>query len=190
MTTLVSYLRQQLAPRSTRHGVLSEVYGEGVLILGESGVGKSETAVELVKRGHILIADDAVNIRKITKHKLSGTSPKLIRNYMELRGSGVVDISRLFGMSSIKRDTDINLIINLEPWRDDAVYDRLGTEEHFTELLGVQIPTMTIPVKPGRNLAVIIEVAAMNNRNKKMGHNAAVEFSEQISRNLSQQDLV
>ncbi len=190
MTTLVSYLRQQLAPRITRHGVLIEVYGEGVLILGESGVGKSETAVELVKRGHILIADDAVNIRKITKHKLSGTSPKLIRNYMELRGIGVVDISRLFGMSSIKRDTDINLIINLEPWRDDAVYDRLGTEEHFTELLGVQIPTMTIPVKPGRNLAVIIEVAAMNNRNKKMGHNAAVEFSEQISRNLSQQDLV
>lgn len=186
MSTMVSFLRQQLAPRITRHGVLIEVYGEGVLILGESGVGKSETAVELVKRGHILIADDAVNIRKITKRKLNGTSPKMIRNYMELRGIGVVDISRLFGMSSIKKDADINMIINLEPWRDDAVYDRLGMEEHFTEVLGVQVPTLTIPVKPGRNLAVIIEVAAMNNRNKKMGHNAAVEFTEQMTSFMTQ----
>ncbi len=186
MSTMVSYLRNKLAPRITRHGVLIEVYGEGVFIIGESGVGKSETAVELVKRGHILIADDAVNIRKITKYKLNGTSPKLIRNYMELRGIGVVDISRLFGMSSIKKEADIDMIIKMEPWRDDAVYDRLGTEEHFTDVLGVQVPTLTIPVKPGRNLAVIIEVAAMNNRNKKMGHNAAEEFATQITNQMNE----
>ncbi len=185
VTIMVSFLRQKLAPRITRHGVLIEVYGEGVLITGESGVGKSETALELIKRGHILIADDAVNIRKITKDKLNGTSPKLIRNYMELRGIGVVDISRLFGMGSIKRDADINMVINMEPWRDDAVYDRLGTEEHFTEILGVRVPILTIPVKPGRNLAVIIEVAAMNNRNKKTGHNAAQEFADQISEQMN-----
>ncbi len=186
LSTMVSYLRNKLAPRITRHGVLIEVYGEGVFIIGESGVGKSETAVELVKRGHILIADDAVNIRKITKYKLNGTSPKLIRNYMELRGIGVVDISRLFGMSSIKKEADIDMIIKMEPWRDDAVYDRLGTEEHFTDVLGVQVPTLTIPVKPGRNLAVIIEVAAMNNRNKKMGHNAAEEFATQITNQMNE----
>ena len=181
---MIGYLRVMLCPRITRHGVLVEVYGEGVLILGESGVGKSETAIELVKRGHRLIADDAVEIRRISKRKLMGSAPELIRHYMELRGIGVVDIHRLFGMSAVKKDADIDMVINLELWRDDAVYDRLGVEEQFTSIFDVNVPTLTVPVKPGRNLAVIIEVAAMNNRNKKMGYNAALEFTEQINRHF------
>ena len=184
MSAVIGYLRVMLCPRITRHGVLVEVYGEGVLILGESGVGKSETAIELVKRGHRLIADDAVEIRRISKRKLMGSAPELIRHYMELRGIGVVDIHRLFGMSAVKKDSDIDMIINLELWREDAVYDRLGVEEQFTSIFDVNVPTLTVPVKPGRNLAVIIEVAAMNNRNKKMGYNAALEFTEQINRHF------
>lgn len=186
MSTTISFLRVELCPRITRHGVLVEVYGEGLLLLGESGVGKSETAIELVKRGHRLIADDAVEIRRITRHKLLGSAPELIRHYMELRGIGVVDVHRLFGMSSIKKDSDIDLIVNLEPWSDDKIYDRLGVEEQFTTIFDVKVPTLTIPVKPGRNLAVILEVAAMNNRNKKMGYNAAQEFTEQINRHFDQ----
>ena len=186
MSAIIAFLRDELCPRITRHGVLVEVYGEGLLLLGESGVGKSETAIELVKRGHRLIADDAVEIRRITRHKLRGSAPELIRHYMELRGIGVVDVHRLFGMSSIKKDSDIDLIVNLEPWRDDAIYDRLGVEEQFTAIFDVKVPTLTIPVKPGRNLAVILEVAAMNNRNKKMGYNAALEFTEQINRHFDQ----
>ena len=170
----------------TRHGVLVEVYGEGLLLVGESGVGKSETAIELVKRGHRLIADDAVEIRRINRHKLLGTAPELIRHYMELRGIGVVDVHRLFGMSAVKKDSAIDLIVNLEPWSEEAVYDRLGVEEHFTNIFDVKVPTLTIPVKPGRNLAVIIEVAAMNNRNKKMGYNAAQEFTEQLDKHFEQ----
>lgn len=184
MSAVIGYLRVMLCPRITRHGVLVEVYGEGVLILGESGVGKSETAIELVKRGHRLIADDAVEIRRISKRKLMGSAPELIRHYMELRGIGVVDVHRLFGMSAVKKDADIDMVINLELWRDDAVYDRLGVEEQFTSIFDVNVPTLTVPVKPGRNLAVIIEVAAMNNRNKKMGYNAALEFTEQINRHF------
>ena len=188
MSTTISFLRVALCPRITRHGVLVEVYGEGLLILGESGVGKSETAIELVKRGHRLIADDAVEIRRITRHKLLGSAPELIRHYMELRGIGVVDVHRLFGMSSIKKDSDIDLIVNLEPWSDDAVYDRLGVEEQFTTIFDVKIPTLTIPVKPGRNLAVIVEVAAMNNRNKKMGYNAAKELSDKLYNSMLAQN--
>lgn len=184
MSAVISYLRAMLCPRVTRHGVLVEVYGEGVLILGESGVGKSETAIELVKRGHRLIADDAVEIRRVNKRKLTGSAPELIRHYMELRGIGVVDVHRLFGMSAVKKDAAIDMIINLELWREDAVYDRLGVDEQFTNIFDVNVPTLTIPVKPGRNLAVIIEVAAMNNRNKKMGYNAALEFTEQINRHF------
>jgi HPr kinase/phosphorylase len=186
MSASIGYLRHMLSPRITRHGVLVEVYGEGLLILGESGVGKSETAIELVKRGHRLIADDAVEIRRITKHKLSGSAPELIRHYLELRGIGVVDVHRLFGMSAVKKDSAIDLIVNLEPWRDDAVYDRLGTDEQYTTIFDVKVPSLTIPVKPGRNLAVIIEVAAMNNRNKKMGYNAAQEFTQQINAHFDQ----
>ena len=184
ISSLIAYLHTALSPSITRHGVLVEVYGEGVLIMGESGVGKSETAIELIKRGHRLIADDAVEIRRGTGKRLIGTAPDLIRYYMELRGIGVVDVRRLFGMSAVKYDSPIDMLINLETWRDDAVYDRLGAEECFTTMLDVQLPTMTIPVKPGRNMAVIIEVAAMNNRNRKMGHNSALEFSRQVDAHI------
>ena len=186
ISNLVAYLHTALSPSVTRHGVLVEVYGEGVLLMGESGVGKSETAIELVKRGHRLIADDAVEIRRGTGKRLIGTAPELIRYYMELRGIGVVDIRRLFGMSAVKYDSTIDMLINLEVWKDNAVYDRLGAEECYTTLLDVELPTLTIPVKPGRNMAIIVEVAAMNNRNRKMGHNSALEFSSQIDAHLNQ----
>lgn len=187
MSTIIASLKSYLAPRITRHGVLVEVYGEGVLLLGESGVGKSETAIELIKRGHRLIADDAVEIRRGFNNRLVGTAPELIRHYMELRGIGVVDVRRLFGMSAVKFETNIDMLVKLENWQDGAMYDRLGADEFFTELMGVQLPTLTIPVKPGRNLAVILEVAAMNNRNKKMGHNAALEFTRQIDAHIDSQ---
>lgn len=181
MSTLIAYLKNALSPCITRHGVLLDIYGEGVLILGESGVGKSETAIELVKRGHRLIADDAVEIRRTANNQLEGTAPELIRHYIELRGIGVVDVRRLFGMSAVKRESDIDMVINLEPWNDNTLYDRLGADNLYTSILDVQVPTLTIPVKPGRNLAIIIEVAAMNNRNKKMGYNAAQEFTKQVN---------
>lgn len=177
---IIEFMSQNMAPMVTRHGVLLDIYGEGVLITGESGIGKSETAIELIKRGHRLIADDAVEIRQIVGSRLVGAAPELIRYYMELRGIGVVDVRRLFGMSAVKNESFIDLLVNLEPWRDGSVYDRLGADETFTELLDVSIPTLTIPVKPGRNLAVIIEVAAMNHRNKEMGHNSALEFSREV----------
>ncbi|MBP1737650.1 MAG: HPr(Ser) kinase/phosphatase, partial [Oscillospiraceae bacterium] len=186
MSTLIASLKYFLAPCITRHGVLVEVYGEGVLLLGESGVGKSETAIELVKRGHRLISDDAVEIKRIAARRLSGTAPELIRHYIELRGIGVVDVRRLFGMSAIKLDTEIDMVINLEPWKDGAMYDRLGAENLYTSILDVELPSLTIPVKPGRNLAIIIEVAAMNNRHKKMGYNAALEFTKQINEHFDQ----
>lgn len=189
VSTLIAYLRTALSPCITRHGVLVEVYGEGVLIMGESGVGKSETAIELVKRGHRLIADDAVEIRRRPNNQLTGTAPELIRHYIELRGIGVVDVRRLFGMSAVKFDCEVDLLINLEAWNDDAFYDRLGADEYFTKILDVDVPTLTIPVKPGRNLAVIIEVAAMNNRNKKMGYNAALEFSRQVDSHIDKKML-
>ena len=186
ISNIVTSLHNHLAPRITRHGVLVEVYGEGVLLRGDSGVGKSETAIELVKRGHRLIADDAVEIRRLNNRDLVGTAPELIRHYMELRGIGVVDVRRLFGMSAVKEESNIDMIINLEPWREDAVYDRLGVEENFMKVLDVDVPVTTVPVKPGRNLAVIIEVAAMNNRHKKMGYNSALEFTRQIDSHFDQ----
>ena len=167
------------------HGVLVDVYGEGVLLMGESGVGKSETAVELVKRGHRLVADDAVEIRRISD-QLIGTAPEVIRHYIELRGIGVIDVCRLFGMSAVKDEAEIDMVINLEQWKDGAMYDRLGLENLYTTILDVQVPSLTVPVRPGRNLAVIIEVAAMNNRHKKMGYNAAVEFTKQINQHFDQ----
>lgn len=182
MSSLISYLKWYLSPCITRHGVLVEIYGEGVLLLGESGVGKSETAIELVKRGHLLIADDAVEIKRVAAHRLEGSAPEIIRHYIELRGIGVVDVRQLFGMSAVKKEANIDLVINLETWKDDAVYDRLGTDSHYTSILDVEVPILTIPVKPGRNLAVIIEVAAMNNRNKKLGYNAALEFTQRVNR--------
>ena len=179
---LITGLRNHLAPRITRHGVLMEIYGEGVFITGESGVGKSETAIELIKRGHRLIADDAVEIARMSDNQLVGTAPELIRYYMELRGIGVVDVRRLFGMASVKNESNIDLVLDLEPWKNGAVYDRLGLEEHQTDILDVSVPSITIPVKPGRNLAVIIEVAAMNNRYKKLGFNAAKTMIDQQNR--------
>ena len=187
MSALISSLYNHLAPQITRSGVMVEIYGEGVLIQGESGVGKSEVAIELIKRGHRLVADDAVEIKLTSHNTLMATAPELIRGYMELRGIGVIDVIRLLGMGAIKLNQQIDMVINLEPWNDKAVYDRFGLESHFTDILGVQIPSVTIPVKPGRNLASIVEVAAMNNRNRKMGHNAAQELTDRMDRIFQEQ---
>lgn len=187
MSALIGSLFNHLAPQITRSGVMLEVYGEGVLIQGESGVGKSEVAIELLKRGHRLVADDAVEIKETSRHTLLATSPELIRGYMELRGIGVIDISRLLGMGAIKPFQEIDLVINLEPWDDKAVYDRFGLESHFTQIMSVKVPCTTIPVKPGRNLAAIVEVAAMNNRNRKMGHNAAQELTNRMDKLFAEQ---
>ena len=178
----IDFLNHELAPMITRHGVLMDVYGEGVLILGDSGIGKSETAIELVKRGHRLIADDAVEIKKVSSRELNGSAPEVLRHYIELRGIGVINVAKLFGMGAVKESSNIDLIINMVPWRDGEAYDRLGMETHYEEILDVKVPSITIPITPGRNLAVIFEVAAMNNRQKRMGYNAAVEFTEQMSR--------
>ena len=186
LSDVISSLRISLSPRITRHGVLVEVYGEGVMIAGESGVGKSETAIELIKRGHRLIADDAVEIHQVASDRLIGTAPPLIRHYIELRGIGVIDVRRLFGMSAVKEQQDIDLLVIFEQWKKDVMYDRLGVEEHFTELLDVKVPTVTVPVMPGRNLAVILEVAAMNNRHKRLGFNAALDFTRQIDQHFEQ----
>ncbi|MBQ9933314.1 MAG: HPr(Ser) kinase/phosphatase, partial [Ruminiclostridium sp.] len=172
-------------PKTTRHGVLMDISGEGVLIMGESGVGKSETAVELIKRGHRLVADDAVEIRHIGP-MLVGSAPELIRHYIELRGIGIVDVRQLFGMSAIKEDKEVDLVVKLEPWNENTFYDRLGTNEEFTTILDMKVPVITIPVKPGRNLAVIVEVAAMNNRQKRMGFNAAKEFAKQLDEHFEE----
>ena len=180
MAALIAFLNLSLAPRITRHGVLVEVYGEGILILGESGVGKSETAIELVKRGHRLIADDAVEIRKVSNKSLVGTAPGNIRHFIELRGIGIINVSRIFGAGAVKLTEKIDYIINIEPWDNDKVYDRMGLEEQTTEILGLNVPSITIPVQPGRNLAVIIEVAAMNKRQKKLGYNAAADLLSRL----------
>ena len=180
MASLISYLNVELAPRITRHGVLVEVYGEGILLLGESGVGKSETAIELVKRGHRLIADDAVEIRRVSSKTLVGSSPDNIRHFLELRGVGIINARRLFGMGSVKLTEKIDMVINMEQWDADRVYDRMGLERETTEILGLDITSVTIPVSPGRNLAVIIEIAAMDNRQKKMGYNAAQELLDNL----------
>jgi HPr kinase/phosphorylase len=177
---LISYLKVQLAPRITRHGVLVEVYGEGVLMLGESGAGKSETAIELIKRGHRLIADDAVEIRRVSDKTLVGTAPENIRHFIELRGIGIINARRIFGIGSVKMTEKIDLVINLENWDSNKVYDRMGLVNETTSILDLDVPSVTIPVKPGRNLAVIIEVAAMNNRQKRMGYNSAQELLNRL----------
>ena len=181
VSSLITYLNRQLAPRVTRHGVLVEIYGEGILIVGDSGIGKSETAIELVKRGHRLISDDAVEIKMVSSHELVGSPPEVLRHYMELRGIGIINVAKLFGMGAVKDSANIDMVIHIEPWRDGYAYDRMGLEDHVVDILGVQVPALTIPVKPGRNLAVILEVAAMNNRQKKMGYNAAKEFSDRVN---------
>ena len=186
VSDIIAYLKSALAPSITRHGVLMEVYGEGLLLLGESGIGKSEAAIELLKRGHRLIADDAVEIRKISESALMGTAPHLIRNYVELRGIGIINVAKLFGMGAVKAENEINLVVNIVPWNQQKVYDRLGLEDQYMEILGVQIPMNTIPITPGRNLAVILEVAAMNNRQRKMGYNPALEFTEQMDKHFTE----
>ena len=184
MAALIAFLNIELGPRITRHGVLVEVYGEGILLLGDSGVGKSETAIELLKRGHRLIADDAVEIKRVSATTLIGRAPEIIRHYVELRGIGIVDVRRLFGMGAVKESEKIDLIINLEPWQENKMYDRLGLDEQKTDILGINVPSIVLPVSPGRNLSVVIEVAAMNNRQKKMGYNTAEEFNKRLMESM------
>jgi len=180
LSALIAFLNIRLAPQITMHGVLVEVYGEGVLLLGDSGVGKSETAIELVKRGHRLVADDAVEIKRVSDKSLVGSSPEIIRYFIELRGIGIIDVKRIFGIGAVKDSEKIDLVINLEPWISGKEYDRLGISTEYEEILGLSIPSLTIPVKPGRNLAMIVEVAAMNNRQRRMGYNAAEALNNRL----------
>lgn len=178
--TLVQYLNKVLAPRITRHGVFVEVYGEGCLLIGDSGIGKSETAIELIKRGHRLVADDAVEIHRTATSTLVAQSPANIRHFIELRGIGIINARKLFGMGAVKLQEKLDMVVNLELWDGKKVYDRMGIDNEYMSILGVEIPMITIPVKPGRNLAVIIEVAAMNNRQKKLGYNAAKDLLKNL----------
>ncbi len=180
VAAIIAFLNLNLAPRITRHGVLVEVYGEGVLILGDSGIGKSETAVELIKRGHRLVADDAVEIKRVSAKTLVGSAPETIRHYMELRGIGIIDVRRIFGTGSVKDSEKIELVIKFEHWVEGKMYDRMGLDNEFVEILGIKIPAITVPVRPGRNLAAILEIAAMNFRLKKMGYNTAEEFNRKL----------
>lgn len=180
----IEHLNRVLAPCVTRHGVLLEIYGEGIMITGDSGIGKSEAAIELIMRGHRLVADDAVELRRIS-NQLIGTAPEIIRHYIELRGIGVIDVRQLFGMRAIKVEAPLDLVVHFEPWDDKKFYDRLGIENHFTEVLDVKVPVVTIPVRPGRNLASIVEVAAMNNRHRQFGYNAAEELARRVDERAS-----
>ncbi|MBR5753395.1 MAG: HPr(Ser) kinase/phosphatase [Clostridia bacterium] len=189
MSSLVSYLNVELAERETLHGVLVEVSGEGVLIMGESGVGKSETVVELIKRGNRLVADDAVEVRRVSQKTLVGSAPDNIRHFMELRGIGIIDARRLFGMGAVKMTEKIDLVINLEPWDDERAYERMGLSDESMDILGLKVPMYTIPVNPGRNLAIIIEVAAINFRLKKMGYNSARELLEGLGMDEDANDV-
>ena len=174
------WLKVELAPRISIHGVLVDIYGEGVLITGESGIGKSEVALELIHRGHRLVSDDVVEIKKVSDETLIGSAPDITRHFIELRGIGIVNARRLFGMGAVKTTEKIDFIINLEVWDDKSEYDRMGIDKEYTEILDIKVPVMTIPVRQGRNLAVIIEVAAMNNREKTMGYNAAKDLMEHM----------
>ena len=175
----IEFLNRYLAPCVTRHGVLLDISGEGVMITGDSGIGKSESAIELIMRGHRLVADDAVEIRRIS-NQLIGTAPEVIRHYIELRGIGVIDVRQLFGMSAIRAESQINLVVQFEQWDNTKFYDRLGIEDHYIDILDIQVPCVTIPVRPGRNLASIVEVAAMNNRHRRYGFNAAQELAQRV----------
>ena len=180
ISRIIGSLSVDLAPKITRHGVLVEVYGEGILITGDSGIGKSETAIELIKRGHRLIADDAVEISRVSDITLVGRAPEIIKHYMELRGIGIIDIKRIYGTGAVKDSEKIQLVVKFEPWVEGKMYDRMGIENEYQEILGIKIPSITIPVRPGRNLAVILEIAAMNFRLKKMGYNTAEEFNKRL----------
>jgi len=184
MAELIRWLKVELAPRITIHGVLVDIFGEGVLIMGESGVGKSEAALELIKRGHRLVADDVVEIKKVSNQTLIGSCPKVIRHFIELRGIGVVDVKRLYGVGAVKDVHNIDLVIKMELWDDQKEYDRLGLSEEYIEFLGNKVVCNSIPVRPGRNLAIICETAAVNHRQKKMGYNAAEELNNRIMENI------
>ena len=185
---IIRWLNEQLAPMMTVHGVLIDVYGQGVLITGESGIGKSEAALELIKRGHRLVSDDAVELRKISDELLVGTAPDITKHLIELRGIGIVDVKALFGASSVRNSAQIDLVIHLEDWDRDKDYDRLGLEDNYTEYLGVKVASHNIPIRPGRNLAVIVESAAVNFRQKKMGYNAAEELYKRFQQNLAKRE--
>ncbi|NLB41105.1 MAG: HPr(Ser) kinase/phosphatase, partial [Clostridiales bacterium] len=178
---MISYLDSALAPRITRHGVLVDVYGEGVLLMGESGIGKSETALELIKRGHRLVADDAVEIKKVAENRLIGDSPEVIRHFMEIRGIGIIDIKAMYGVGAVINTKAIDMVVYLEFWDSNKEYDRLGLIEEYTEILGAKLPKVILPVRPGRNLAIIIEVAVRNWRLKHMGYNAAKELDNRLA---------
>ena len=182
---LIYCLGEQLAPCISVHGVLVDVYGEGVMITGESGIGKSEAALELIRRGHRLVTDDVVEIRKINDHTLIGTSPDITRHFIELRGIGIIDVKTLYGVECVKEKQQIDLVIKLEDWKKEAEYDRLGLEEEYTEYLGNKVVCHSLPIRPGRNLAVICETAAVNHRQKKMGYNAAQELYRRVQANLT-----
>lgn len=188
MAELIYVLSEELAPCITIHGVLVDVYGEGLLIMGESGIGKSEAALELIRRGHRLVTDDVVEIRKINEHTLMGTSPDITRYFIELRGIGIIDVKTLFGVECVKEKQAIDLVIKLEDWKKDNEYDRLGLEEECTDLLGNKVVCHSLPIRPGRNLAVICEAAAVNHRQKKMGYNAAQELYRRVQENLQKKD--
>ena len=181
MAEIIRWLNVQLAPCISIHGVLVDVYGEGVLIMGESGIGKSEAALELIRRGHRLVSDDVVEIKRVSKKSLIGTSPEVTRFFIELRGIGIIDVKNLYGVESVKMEQEINLVIQLEDWNKDADYDRLGLEEKYVEYLGNKVAAHTLPIRPGRNLAIIVEAAAINHRQKKMGYNAAEELYKRVT---------
>jgi len=189
MAEIIRWLNVELAPRITIHGGLVDVYGEGILIMGESGIGKSEAALELIKRGHRLVADDAVEIKKVSDDTLIGSAPDITRHFIELRGIGIIDVKTLFGVESVKNTQSIDLVIKLEEWSKDKSYDRLGLEESYIEFLGNKVPCHSIPIRPGRNLAIICEAAAVNYRQKKMGYNAAQEFFNRVTNNLKKSEM-
>ena len=182
---IIRWLNVELAPCISIHGVLVDVYGVGVLIMGESGIGKSEAALELIKRGHRLVSDDVVEIRKVSDATLVGTAPDITRHFIELRGIGIVDVKTLYGVQSVRETQNIDLVITLEDWDKDKKYDRLGMEEEYTEFLGNKIVCHQLPIRPGRNLAIIVETAAINYRQKKMGYNAAQELYKRVQQNLT-----
>ena len=184
MSEVIRWLKVELAPRISIHGVLVDVYGEGVLIMGESGIGKSEAALELIKRGHRLVTDDVVEIKKVSDETLIGTAPDITRHFIELRGIGIIDVKTLFGVESVKNTQSIDLVIKLEEWNKEQEYDRLGLDEQYTEFLGNKVVCHQIPIRPGRNLAIIVESAAVNYRQKKMGYNAARELYNRVTNNL------